>query len=311
MATVNQAARSRASVLVHGESGTGKGLIAEHIHRLSGPGNGIFVKINCAAIPENLLEAELFGYEAGAFTGASRRKKGRVELAHLGTLFLDEIGIAPLAFQTKLLRFLQEGEFERLGSNETLRVQTRVISATNSDLPTAIRNGTFREDLYYRLNVINIRVPPLRERREDIALLAQRFIEEAAKKNQRPVPLIHREALDCLLDYPWPGNIRELQNLIERMVVMNRTGIIERTDLPVEIARGNQPRTVTIPLGLSLRQVEKLLMDEVLRLSHGDKKQAAKLLGIHPRTIHRYLESTEPTAPPGDAGEGSVESGIF
>lgn len=311
MNTVHQAARSRASVLIHGESGTGKGLIAEYIHRMSGPSPGIFVKINCAAIPENLLEAELFGYEPGAFTGASKRKKGRVELAHGGTLFLDEIGIAPLAFQTKLLRFLQEGEFERLGSNETLRVETRVISATNSDLPAAIRNGSFREDLYYRLNVVNIRVPALRERREDISLLAQRFIEESAKKNQRAAPLLHPSAINCLLDYTWPGNIRELQNLMERVVVMNRTGVVESSDLPAEISGGSLPRSVTIPLGISLRQVERLLMDEVLRLSHGDKKQAAKLLGIHPRTIHRYLESSEPALPPVEPSSGPVETEIF
>ncbi len=311
MDIVNQAARSRASVLIHGESGTGKGLVAEHIHRLSELGGGIFVKINCAAIPENLLEAELFGYESGAFTGATKRKKGRVELAHGGTLFLDEIGIAPLALQTKLLRFLQDGEFERLGSNETHRVQTRVISATNSDLPTAIRNGAFREDLYYRLNVINIHVPALRERRDDIPLLAQRFVEESAKKNQRPVPLLHPSAIHALLDYSWPGNIRELQNLMERVVVMNRTGVVESTDLPVEISGGKLPRSVSIPLGVSLRQVERLLMDEVLRLSHGDKKQAAKLLGIHPRTIHRHLESVEPLPPGNDAPLEPTENDVF
>jgi two-component system, NtrC family, response regulator HydG len=293
MAIVHQAGRSKANVLIHGESGTGKGLIAEYIHRISGPGNGVFVKINCAAIPENLLEAELFGYEPGAFTGAAKRKKGRVELAHGGTLFLDEVGIAPLTFQTKLLRFLQDGEFERLGSNETQRVKTRVIAATNSDLPQAIRQGAFREDLYYRLNVVNIHVPPLRERRADVPLLAQRFIEESAKKNQRTVPLIHPDAMLALSHYAWPGNIRELQNLMERIVVMNRSGVVEVSDLPSEIAGGVRPKSVTIPLGISLREVERLLMDEVLRVSHGDKKQAAKLLGVHPRTIHRYLESSE------------------
>jgi two-component system, NtrC family, response regulator HydG len=311
MATVDQAANSRATVLIHGESGTGKGLMAEYLHRAGAPSNGIFVKINCAAIPENLLEAELFGYEPGAFTGASRRKKGRVELADGGTLFLDEIGIAPLTFQTKLLRFLQEGEFERLGSNETLRVKTRVISATNSDLPAAIRQGTFREDLFYRLNVISIRVPPLRERKDDIPLLAQKFIEESAKKNHREVPLIHPSAMDCLLGYGWPGNIRELQNLMERAVVLNRTGVIDCTDLPAEMGGGAHPRTVTIPLGVSLRQVERMLMDEVLKVSHGDKKQAAKLLGVHPRTIHRYLESSEPVSPGPDPADGVIDSDAF
>ncbi len=312
MGVVNQAARSRANVLIHGESGTGKGLIAEYIHRVSGPGNGLFVKINCAAIPENLLEAELFGYEQGAFTGANRRKKGRVELADKGTLFLDEIGIAPLSFQTKLLRFLQEGEFERLGSNETLRVQTRVISATNSDLSASIRSGVFREDLYYRLNVVNIRVPPLRERKEDVPLLAQKFIEESAKKNQREIPLIHSEAIQCLLGYGWPGNIRELQNLMERVVVLNRTGVVDSADLPKDIGGTGGPQTVTIPLGVSLRQVEHILMDETLRVTHGDKKQAAKMLGVHPRTIHRYLESAEPEAESTPAVDpGPVETDAF
>jgi two-component system, NtrC family, response regulator HydG len=293
MATVHQAGRSRASVLIHGESGTGKGLIAEYIHRISGPDHGVFVKINCAAIPENLLEAELFGYEQGAFTGANKRKKGRVELAHGGTLFLDEIGIAPLTFQTKLLRFLQDGEFERLGGNETLKVRTRVIAATNSNLPQAIKNGAFREDLYYRLNVVNIRVPALRERKSDIPLLAQQFIEESAKKNQRAVPLIHPLAMLALTEYEWPGNVRELQNLMERVVVLNATGIVEASDLPQEIGAGPGPKSVTIPLGLSLREVERRMMDEVLRISGGDKKAAAKLLGVHPRTIHRYVESNE------------------
>ncbi|MBY0371550.1 sigma-54 dependent transcriptional regulator [bacterium] len=304
MGLVNQAARSRANVLIHGESGTGKGLIAEYIHR---GGQGLFVKVNCAAIPENLLEAELFGYEPGAFTGAVKRKKGRVELANGGTLFLDEIGIAPLTFQAKLLRFLQEGEFERLGSNETLRVETRVIAATNLDLPVAIKAGIFREDLYYRLNVVNLRVPPLRERKEDIPLLAQKFLEDSAKKNQRAVPMLHPEALAILVEYAWPGNIRELQNLMERVVVLGRSGMVEAADLPTEFGGSADLRTVTIPLGLSLRQVEKLLMEEVLRASHGDKKQAAKLLGVHPRTIHRFLESTEPVRPGEALPEGLPE----
>ncbi len=311
MITVNQAARSRASVLIQGESGTGKGLIAEYIHRAGAPGNGIFVKINCAAIPENLLEAELFGYEPGAFTGASKRKKGRVELADGGTLFLDEIGIAPVAFQTKLLRFLQEGEFERLGGNETHRVKTRVISATNSDLAQAIKQGVFREDLYYRLNVVNIHVPALRARKEDIPLLAQKFIEESAKKNQREVPLITPQAMESLVNYGWPGNIRELQNVMERAVVLNRTGVIESSDLPVDVGGEGQPKTVTIPLGFSLRQVERLMMDEVLKVSHGDKKQAAKILGVHPRTIHRYLENSEEPLKPESLVPPALDSEIL
>jgi two-component system response regulator HydG len=292
-----QAARSRANVLIEGESGTGKGVLAEYIHRNSERCQGVFVKINCAAIPENLLEAELFGYEPGAFTGASRRKKGRVELSHGGTLFLDEIGIAPLPFQTKLLRFLQEGEFERLGSNETHKVETRVISATNTDLNTAIKNGQLREDLYYRLKVIHFRVPSLRDRQEDIPILAQKFLEDSAKKNGRDLPMLHPQALDCLVRYSWPGNIRELQNLMERLVVLNKKQTIEINDLPPEIGGNQRQKTIVVPVGISIRQIEHLLMDETLKSTRGDKKLAAKLLGVHPRTIYRYLESKEEMAP--------------
>jgi len=296
MDVAKQTARSRANVLIEGESGTGKGVLAEFLHRYS-DSPGVLVKINCTAIPENLLEAELFGYEVGAFTGAQKRKKGRVELAHGGTLFLDEIGIAPLTFQTKLLRFLQEGEFERLGSNQTLKIETRVISATNADLKQAIQMGTFREDLYYRLNVIHFKVPSLRERSDDIPLLAQKFLEDSAKKNGRPLPLLSAAALDSLMAYNWPGNIRELQNLMERLVVLNRTGVISREELPPEIGGSLRQKTVVIPVGLPLRQVEKLLMDETLRTTKGDKKLAARLLGVHPRTIYRHIESTQAPEP--------------
>lgn len=288
----DQAARSRATVLIEGESGTGKGVLAEYLHRNSEWAQGIFVKINCTAIPENLLEAELFGYEPGAFTGATRTKKGRVELAHGGTLFLDEIGIAPPSLQAKLLRFLQDGEFERLGGVETRRVRTRVISATNTDLKKAVAAGQFREDLYYRLNVVHVRVPPLRERSEDIPLLAQRFLEESARKNGRPVPRLEADALDRLCAYQWPGNVRELENVMERLVVLSRSGIIRTEDLPAEIHPEERRRSVHVPLGLPLRQVERMLMDEALRMTRGDKKLAARLLGVHPRTIYRYLEAS-------------------
>lgn len=293
--TALSAAQSRANVLIEGESGTGKGVLAEFIHRngASPDAQGMFVKINCTAIPENLLEAELFGYEAGAFTGATKRKKGRVELAHQGTLFLDEIGIAPVTFQSKLLRFLQEGEFERLGSNETIRVETRVISATNSDLKKAIEQGQFREDLYYRLNVIHISVPPLRERQDDIPLLIQKFLDESAKKNARQAPRISTEAMDALVHYRWPGNIRELQNLMERAVVLNRTGVIDLKDLPAEIGGNQGLRSVVVPVGTPLREVERLVMEETLRVAKGDKRLAANLLGVHPRTIYRHLETQE------------------
>jgi len=308
-----QAACSRAHVLIDGESGTGKGLLAKYIHEHSEV-PGLLVTINCTAVPENLLEAELFGYERGAFTGATRRKKGRVELAHGGTLFLDEIGIAPLSLQAKLLRFLQDGEFERLGAMETLRVETRVISATNSDLKRAIRDGAMREDLYYRLNVVQITVPPLRDRKEDIPLLARKFLEESAKKNGRVAPLLHPDALDRLVEYPFPGNIRELQNLTERMVVLNTSGTVGVDDLPAEIGGRStpQPRSIVVPVGTSLREVERLVVDETLRCTRGDKKLAAKLLGVHWRTVYRHLEGAAadlameqplPESPPASEGE--------
>ncbi len=309
--TAKQAATSRANVLIDGESGTGKGMLAEYIHQHSGDNPGILVKINCTAIPENLLEAELFGYEPGAFTGATKKKKGRVELAHNGTLFLDEIGIAPLTLQTKLLRFLQDGEFERLGGVETIKVSARVISATNSKLKEEILSGKFREDLYYRLNVINIHVPALRDRKEDIPLLATKFLKDSAKKNNRALPLLQGSVLDALIKYHWPGNIRELQNLMERLVVLNTSGEIQLDDLPIEIGSFKKTQSVNIPFGIPLRQVEKIMMREALKTAQGDKRMAAKLLGVHPRTLYRFLEAETPTidAPPAELPENPVEKG--
>jgi len=300
-----QAARSKANVLIEGESGTGKGLLAQYIHDRSDCARlkkGVLVKINCTAIPDNLLEAELFGYEPGAFTGATKRKQGKVELAHEGTLFLDEIGIAPATLQSKLLRFLQEGEFERLGSNETFKIQTRVISATNVDLKSAIREGEFREDLFYRLNVLHIRVPSLRERLQDIPLLAAQFISESAKKNGRQPPLIHPKVLELLTYYSWPGNIRELQNLMERLVVLNTSGEIRSEDLPPEFGGSKKDSVITVPIGLPLKKVERLLFEETLKSTEGDKRLAARLLGVHPRTIYRYLEQQNLQQP----REGSI-----
>lgn len=298
-----QAAASKANVLIDGESGTGKGVLAEFIHHHSTGCPGVLVKINCTSIPENLLEAELFGYEAGAFTGANKKKKGRIELANQGTLFLDEIGIAPIPFQTKLLRFLQEGEFEHLGGVETIKVSTRVISATNSDLKSEIAKGRFREDLFYRLNVIHIHVPPLRERKDDIPILSAKFLSDSAKKNSRQIPLLQPDVVEALLNYNWPGNIRELQNLMERLVVLNLSGEITLEDLPVEIGRIQKTRSINIPLGVPLRQVEKIMMREALKTTQGDKRLAAKLIGVHPRTLYRFLES-EPvstdTPPPSE-----------
>ncbi|NBT57695.1 sigma-54-dependent Fis family transcriptional regulator [bacterium] len=293
METAEQAAKSQATVLIDGESGTGKGLLAEWLHRQGPRASHVFTKINCATIPDNLLEAELFGYEVGAFTDAKKRKKGRIELADRGTLFLDEIGIAPLSFQGKLLRLIQEGEFERLGGVETHKVDLRVVAATNTDLKKAIQEGGFREDLFYRLNVIHIHMPPLRERREDIAVLVAKFLEEAAKKNGREVPLITPEAIDALENYHWPGNIRELQNLMERLVVLNRSRVLDLSQLPLEISDKQSKKTMTIPIGVPLKEVERKLMLETLKTTKGDKRLAAKLLGVHPRTLYRFLEAEQ------------------
>ncbi|NBX92642.1 MAG: sigma-54-dependent Fis family transcriptional regulator [Proteobacteria bacterium] len=302
METAEQAAKSRATVLIDGESGTGKGLLAEWLHRNGPRSQNIFTKINCATIPDNLLEAELFGYEEGAFTDAKKRKKGRIELADKGTLFLDEIGIAPMAFQANLLRLIQEGEFERLGGVETHKVDLRVVAATNADLKEAITKGQFREDLYYRLNVIHIQMPPLRARREDIAVLVAKFLEESAKKNGRETPLITADAVEALENYTWPGNIRELQNLMERLVVLNKNRTLDLDSLPQEIVASQARKSIVVPIGLPLREVEKALMFETLKSTKGDKKLAARLLGVHPRTLYRFLESD--VAPEDEKAQG-------
>lgn len=293
METAEQAARSRATVLIDGESGTGKGLLAEWLHRRGDRSQQVFTKINCATIPDNLLEAELFGFEEGAFTDAKKRKRGRVELAHRGTLFLDEIGLAPLPFQGKLLRLIQDGEFERLGGVETHKIDVRVIAATNSDLKQAVRQGQFREDLFYRLNVIHLHMPALRERKEDVPLLVAKFLEEAAKKNGRELPKITAPALEALENYTWPGNIRELQNLMERLVVLKKSRQIDLADLPHEISSSQTSTVISVPVGSSLKEMERKMMVETLKVTRGDKKLAAKLLGVHPRTLYRFLETEQ------------------
>ncbi|MBI5166542.1 MAG: sigma-54-dependent Fis family transcriptional regulator, partial [candidate division NC10 bacterium] len=222
---VEQVAPSSATILLQGESGTGKELIANAIHLGSPRRDRTFIKVNCAALPETLLESELFGYEKGAFTGAAARKEGRFELAHGGTLFLDEVGDLSLATQAKLLRVLQEGEFERLGGTKTLKVDVRLVAATNTNLTQAVKEKRFRGDLYYRLNVITINLPPLRERQEDIPLLAQHFLLTYSRKNNKAIDGFSQEAMDLLLEYPWPGNVRELENIIERAVVLTKGGV--------------------------------------------------------------------------------------
>lgn len=292
---VHQVAPSQANILILGESGTGKEVIADMIHQLSPRGQRPMVKVNCAAIPETLIESELFGYERGAFTGAAARKEGRFEVADKSSIFLDEIGEVPQAVQVKLLRILQEGTFEHLGSNRTLHTDTRIIAATNKDLSAMVRSGQFREDLYWRLNVISIHLPRLKERREDIPNLVQHFINRFSKKNGKGIHGIESKALEILLSYEWPGNVRELENIIERCVVLDRDGVVGTDDLPKEITQtGIQSLdSVTIPLGTPMEEVERILMEETLKHTKGDKGLASKLLGISTRTLYRKMDKKE------------------
>jgi two-component system response regulator HydG len=297
---VGQVAPSAATVLIQGESGTGKELIANAIHHGSPRRDRPFIKINCAALPETLLESELFGYERGAFTGAVARKEGRFELADGGTLFMDEIGDLSPATQAKLLRVLQEGEFERLGGTRTLKVDIRLVAATNADLATLVREKRLREDLFYRLNVITIQLPPLRERREDIPLLAQHFLRRFAAKNVKAITGFTDEAMDVLQTYAWPGNVRELENVVERAVVLTRSSMISPADFPETVVGSDQAaRHLVISIGTPLEEVEDRLIEETLRYTKGDKTLAAKLLGIATRTIYRRMKG-EPEQPQGD-----------
>jgi two-component system, NtrC family, response regulator HydG len=295
LSLVEQIADSSATILIQGESGAGKELVARTIHERSGRRAGPFVAVNCAALPETLLESELFGYEKGAFTGAVGRKEGRFELAGGGTLFLDEVGDLSLVTQPKILRVLQEGEFERLGGTRTIQVDVRIVAATNQDLAEMVKDKRFREDLYYRLNVITVRVPPLRERHEDVRLLAQHYLRVYAAKNGRKLEGFSNEALERLESYKWPGNVRELENLIERTVLLARKDRIDAEDLPEEVAGVKRPpRDAILELiGTPLAEIEQRLLDETLRITGGNKTQAAKLLGIDVRTVARKLERRE------------------
>ncbi|MBI2203742.1 MAG: sigma-54-dependent Fis family transcriptional regulator [Candidatus Rokubacteria bacterium] len=300
MTLVEQVADSSANVLIQGESGTGKELVARRIHELSARHGGPFVAVNCAALPETLLESELFGYEKGAFTGAAGRKEGRFELADGGTLFLDEVADLSLVTQPKILRVLQEGEFEHLGGTRTLRVDVRIVAATNADLAQRVREKKFREDLYYRLNVINVHVPPLRERRDDVRLLVQHFVRLYAAKNNRPLEGLSEDAMRRLETYGWPGNVRELENVIERGVVLTRGALIDVQDLPHEIAGGEAQGAVSqgiaALIGVPLGEIERRLLEETLRVTGGNKTRAAQLLGIDVRTVARKLERQEDDA---------------
>jgi two-component system, NtrC family, response regulator HydG len=297
-----QVAPSTATVLITGESGVGKEVIASAIHQLSPRSEKNFVKVSCAALPETLLEAELFGYEKGAFTGAINRREGRFELAHGGTLFLDEVGDINPSVQVKLLRVLQSGEFERLGGGKTFLADVRVIAATNANLRKLVEKKQFREDLYYRLNVINIQLPPLRERKDDIPLLANYFLLKYCAKNGRNIEGISKAAMDVLMQYPWPGNVRELENTIERAVVLTRDPLITPADFPEDIlslVRNSEDaspgmRVLNIPIGkIPLKDIEKIVMEETLKQSKGNKNIASKILGISTRTLYRKMDSEE------------------
>ncbi len=300
--TVAQAATSSATILLTGESGVGKELIAREIHTLSERA-GPFVAVNMAALPEGLVESELFGHEKGAFTGAHDRHIGRFERAAHGTIFLDEIGHATPHVQARLLRVLQEREVERVGGGAPIAVDVRVVAATNLDLAGEVDAARFRSDLFYRLNVVPIRVPPLRERVEDIALLVEHFITRHAARHRRNVTGITREALDALREHSWPGNVRELENTIERAVVLTREEVIRPDDLPASIqplatarkeAQGSPSGSLTVPLGTTLDAIELSVIRQTLAATGGDKNLAARLLGIAPRTIYRKLGEQKP-----------------
>jgi len=275
-------AKSNATVLIAGESGTGKELIAQAIHSQSYRKDKPFIAISCAALPESLLESELFGHEKGAFTGAHAQRRGKFEIANRGTLFLDEIGEMSANIQVHLLRVLEEKEFTRVGGNELIKVDVRVISATNKDIKQAVANGQFREDLYYRLNVVAIELPPLRERKEDIPLLAQHFLKKFAVENQKEITAFSPEATDFLLKYEWPGNVRELENALERAVILAQNSCIEAADLRQE----NLLLAHLAPPEESLREVEKNHILNTLNETGGNYSEAARILGISRATLY-------------------------
>jgi DNA-binding NtrC family response regulator len=288
-ATILRVAPSRATVLLAGESGVGKDLIARAIHYHSPRKDRPFVKINCTALPENLMESELFGYEKGAFTGAVGSKPGKFEQADTGTAFLDEIGDVPASVQVKLLRVLQEREFERLGSNKTRHIDVRIVAATNQDLRAALEQGTFREDLYYRLNVVPMNIPPLRERREDIPFLAEHFVRKLAAQSDSPVSSITDAAIQRLMGYHWPGNVRELENVIERSLVLCTGTELDAPDIRLDTAPRSRVQTAEnfLPEGMTLDEYEQAVIREALRRAEGNKSQAARLLGLT-RNALRY-----------------------
>lgn len=298
MKNIAQVAGSRATVLIHGETGTGKELIAAAIHQNSKRKDKPFVRLNCASLSETLLESELFGHERGSFTGAMARREGRFKQADGGTLFLDEVSEIPVSVQIKLLRFLQEREFERVGGNDTLKVDVRVVAATNRHLKQAVDEGRFREDLYYRLKVVQLDVPPLRVRRSDIPLLAHGFLRTYSQENDRAVKGLTEEALQHLMIYPWPGNVRELENAIERAVVMCEADLIDREDLPTS-AHGDMQNGSIMALipGITMSELERIAILRTLDAVDGSTARAAEILGISQRKIQYRVKEWGYQAP--------------
>jgi DNA-binding NtrC family response regulator len=287
--TISRAAPAKASVLITGESGVGKELVADAIHELSPRKGKPLIKVHCAALAASLLESELFGHEKGAFTGAVSRMRGRFELANEGTLFLDEIGEIDQNIQIKLLRVLQEKKFQRVGGEETIEVDVRIAAATNKDLKAEIEKGNFREDLYFRLNVVNIHVPPLRERKDDLPLLISAFLKEFSAENGKPVEGMDDKVRAALYAYDWPGNVRELRNCVESAVVMAKGPVITEGDLPPALRNRNDEGWIRIPLGTNLEEAEKIIIRDTLSFLKGNKSKTAEVLAIGRKTLHRKI----------------------
>jgi DNA-binding NtrC family response regulator len=290
---ISRVAPSKASVLILGESGVGKELVANALHELSPRKNKPLIKVHCAALSPSLLESELFGHEKGAFPGALARKRGRFELANEGTLFLDEIGEINQDLQIKLLRVLQERKFERVGGEGTVEVDVRLVAATNRDLKAEVAKGNFREDLYYRLNVITITVPPLRERKDDIPLLLAAFLKQFSEENGKQIEEIDEKARSRLFAYDWPGNVRELRNCVESAVVMAQSNVITENDLPPTLREVNDKAFMHIPMGVTLDEAERIIIQDTLAANKGNKSKTADILGIGRKTLHRKITEWE------------------
>lgn len=291
--TIEKVAPTKANVLITGESGVGKELVANAIHKKSPRANNPFVIVHCAALSESLLESELFGFEKGAFTGAENQHKGRFELADGGTIFLDEIGEINLSTQVKLLRAIQEKKFERVGGEQTLSVDVRVVAATNKNLENEVKVGRFREDLFYRLNVVRIQMPSLRERKDDIPLLMHSFLREFNVENEKNIRGFDNKAKSAMIKYSWPGNIRELKNCVESAVVMCTGDEIKIEDLPDSVRATDEERTISIPIGITMEEAEKIIIQENLAANNNNKSKTADILGIGRKTLHRKIEEWE------------------